>query len=56
MFDSQNQEPSEQEQDNDSSANDDQSPGNKGKLIIDATAYLQDIAYPTDLDLLSEAR
>lgn len=29
---------------------------NKGKLIIDATACPQDIAYPTDLNLLSEAR
>ena len=30
--------------------------GNKGKLIMDATACPQDIAYPTDLDLLSDAR
>jgi len=29
---------------------------NKGSLIIDATAAPQDIAYPTDLNLLSEAR
>ena len=28
----------------------------KGSLIIDATAVPQDIAYPTDLNLLSEAR
>jgi hypothetical protein len=28
----------------------------KGKVIIDATACPQDIAYPTDLDLLSDAR
>jgi hypothetical protein len=31
-------------------------PENKGRLIFDATACPQDIAYPTDLDLLSEAR
>ena len=30
--------------------------GNKGRLIMDATACPQDIAYPTDLNLLSEAR
>ena len=29
---------------------------NKGRLIVDATACPQDIAYPTDLDLLSGAR
>ena len=29
---------------------------NKGKVIFDATACPQDIAYPTDLDLLSAAR
>ena len=28
----------------------------KGRLLIDATACPQDISYPTDLDLLSEAR
>ncbi len=31
-------------------------PENKGRAIYDATACPQDIAYPTDLDLLSEAR
>ena len=31
-------------------------PDNKGRLIFDATACPQDIAYPTDLDLLSNAR
>ena len=31
-------------------------PENKGRVIYDATACPQDIAYPTDLDLLSEAR
>lgn len=29
---------------------------NKGKVIFDATACPQDIAFPTDLDLLSDAR
>ncbi|HEX3010223.1 MAG TPA: transposase [Bacteroidales bacterium] len=29
---------------------------NKGKVIFDATACPQDIAYPTDLDLLSSSR
>ena len=29
---------------------------NKGRVIYDATACPQDIAYPTDLDLLSDAR
>jgi hypothetical protein len=31
-------------------------PKNKGRIIFDATACPQDIAYPTDLDLLSNAR
>jgi len=31
-------------------------PSNKGRVIYDATACPQDIAYPTDLDLLSDAR
>jgi hypothetical protein len=30
--------------------------GNKGRLMVDATVCPQDIAYPTDLNLLSEAR
>lgn len=34
----------------------DQEPENKGRVIYDATACPQDIAYPTDLDLLSSAR
>lgn len=29
---------------------------NKGELIVDATACPQDIAYPTDLNLLNDAR
>jgi len=35
---------------------DDEPPENKGRVIFDATACPQDIAYPTDLNLLSEAR
>lgn len=31
-------------------------PNNRGRVIFDATACPQDIAYPTDLDLLSDAR
>lgn len=31
-------------------------PENKGRVIFDATVGPQDIAYPTDLDLLSDAR
>jgi hypothetical protein len=31
-------------------------PANKGSVIFDATACPQDIAYPTDLDLLNSAR
>ena len=38
------------------SNNDDHGPENKGRVIFDATACPQDIAYPTDLNLLSEAR
>ncbi|MDR0575717.1 MAG: IS5 family transposase [Tannerella sp.] len=30
--------------------------GNRGRLLMDATACPQDIAYPTDLDLLSQGR
>ena len=36
--------------------NNDPCPANKGKVIFDATACPQDIAYPTDLDLLSCSR
>ncbi len=35
---------------------DDAEPPHQGSLIIDATACPQDIAYPTDLDLLEDAR
>jgi transposase, IS5 family len=38
------------------SSNDDQSPPNQGKLIMDATCTPADITYPTDLKLLNEAR
>jgi hypothetical protein len=31
-------------------------PANKGDLIVDATACPQDISYPTDLNLLNDAR
>jgi transposase, IS5 family len=50
----------ESENDNDSTdSNNFSSPSevqNKGRIILDATACPQDIAYPTDLDLLSDAR
>jgi len=36
--------------------NTESTPENKGRLLMDATACPQDIAYPTDLDLLSAAR
>ena len=34
----------------------DNTPTNKGKLIVDATCTPADIAYPTDLNILNEAR
>ena len=46
----------EQPQDKTSADNDDEKPSNKGKLIIDATCTPADVAYPTDLNLLNEAR
>jgi hypothetical protein len=36
--------------------NDETGPDNRGRVIFDATACPQDIAYPTDLTLLSNAR
>ncbi|WP_332456877.1 IS5 family transposase [Petrimonas sp.] len=36
--------------------NDDEDPGNRGKLQMDATVCDADIKYPTDLDLLNESR
>ncbi len=45
------------ESDDKSSAdNDNEKPSNKGKLIVDATCTPADVAYPTDLNLLNEAR
>lgn len=43
---------------NESEDNNDEpkNPSNRGRVIYDATACPQDIAYPTDLDLLSDAR
>lgn len=35
---------------------DDDTPSNQGKLIVDATCTPADVAYPTDLNLLNEAR
>jgi hypothetical protein len=40
----------------DQSENKDPEDDNKGRIIFDATACPQDIAYPTDLDLLSDSR
>ena len=54
-FESQEDEAS-QPEDKGSSEDKDQEQDNKGRLIVDATACPQDIAYPTDLDLLSGAR
>lgn len=39
-----------------SADNADDQPSNKGKLIVDATCTPADVAYPTDLNLLNEAR
>lgn len=38
------------------SNDDNEPPLNKGKLIVDATCVPADVAYPTDLNLLNEAR
>jgi len=43
-------------QDKSSADNDDERFSNKGKLIVDATCTPADVAYPTDLNLLNEAR
>jgi hypothetical protein len=40
----------------DQSNNNDEPPTHQGSLIVDATACPQEIAYPTDLDLLNDAR
>lgn len=49
-------EPDQQPQDKTPDDNDDDQPSNKGKLIVDATCTPADVAYPTDLNLLNEAR
>ncbi len=46
----------EQSQDKTPDDNDDDQPSNKGKLIVDATCMPADVAYPTDLNLLNDAR
>jgi hypothetical protein len=45
-----------QKEKEDNQENDPAGTKNKGRVIFDATACPQDIAYPTDLDLLSTAR
>ena len=47
--------PSDSEKDNTEDKHDGE-PENKGRILFDATACPQDIAYPTDLNLLSDAR
>lgn len=42
--------------DSDSTDDSSQNPPNKGKMLVDATCTPADIAYPTDLSLLNEAR
>lgn len=54
-FESQQNKTSKHEDEGPSEDNETES-GNKGRLIFDATACPQDISYPTDLDLLSDAR
>jgi hypothetical protein len=49
-------EPDQQPQDKTLDDNDDDQPSNKGKLVVDATCTPADVAYPTDLNLLNEAR
>jgi len=49
-------EPNEEMQDKSTDDNDNEKPSNKGKLIVDATCTPADVAYPTDLNLLNEAR
>jgi len=46
----------ERNRDNDSDTDGDDLPSNNGKLIADATCTPADIAYPTDLSLVNEAR
>lgn len=44
------------EQDSNDSSDDQSGSTHKGSLLVDATACPQDIAYPTDLNLLNDAR
>ncbi len=48
--------PSPEEPDTEASESSDSASANQGKLIVDATCAPADIAYPTDLNLLNEAR
>ncbi len=43
-------------QNDDDSDSDDSPPGNKGKLLLDATCMPADITFPTDLKLINKAR
>jgi len=47
---------SKEEEKNNAAVPRDEEPENKGRILFDATACPQDIAYPTDLNLLSDAR
>jgi IS5 family transposase len=47
---------SEQDKDPTTVSDDDDTPSHQGKLIVDATCTPADVAYPTDLNLLNEAR
>lgn len=55
-FDSQNEPENEANDDKNQDQGISSDTQNKGRLIMDATACPQDIAYPTDLDLLNDAR
>lgn len=55
-FESQQQKEQKPEKEDNSDHDSNPSTENKGRLLMDATACPQDIAYPTDLDLLNEAR
>ena len=54
LFQEQSERPS-QEEENDS-PDDDEPPMNQGQLVLDATCAPADIRYPTDLNLLNQAR
>ena len=55
-FESQQQNQQKPEKEDNSHHDSNPATENKGRLLMDATACPQDIAYPTDLDLLNEAR